>query len=56
MNYQTFSYLQFRLLLKNSFHSIHIDLRDTSNEKLLSVSVDNTRLVLMFIEASSIHF
>ena len=30
MNYQTFSNLQFRPLLKISFHSIHIDLRDTS--------------------------
>ena len=30
MNYQTFSNLQFRPLLKNSFHSIQIDLRDTS--------------------------
>ena len=28
MNYQTFCNLQFRHLLKNSFHSIHIDLRD----------------------------
>ena len=34
MNYQTFSNLQFRPLLKNSFHSIHIDLRDTSGEKI----------------------
>ena len=33
MNYQTFSNLQFRLLLKKSFHVIHIDLRDTSGEK-----------------------
>ena len=33
MNYQSFSNLQFRPLLKNSFHSIHIDLRDTSGEK-----------------------
>ena len=33
MNYQTFSNLQFRPLLKNSFHSIHIDLRDTSGKK-----------------------
>ena len=33
MNYQTFSNLQFRPLLKKSFHSIHIDLRDTSGEK-----------------------
>ena len=30
MNYQTLTNLQFRRLLKNSFHSIHIDLRDTS--------------------------
>ena len=30
MNCQTFSNLQFRPLLKISFHSIHIDLRDTS--------------------------
>ena len=30
VNYQTFSKLQFRPLLKISFHSIHIDLRDTS--------------------------
>ena len=30
MNYQTFGSLQFRPLIKNSFHSIHIDLRDTS--------------------------
>ena len=33
MNYQTISNLQFRPLLKNSFHSIQIDLRDTSGEK-----------------------
>ena len=42
MNYHTFSNLQFRPLLKNYFHSIHIDLRDTSGEKdplYLSVSL-----------------
>ena len=42
MNYQTFSNLQFRSLLINSFHSIHIDMRDTSGEKnplCLSVSL-----------------
>ena len=33
MNYQTFSNLQIRPLLKNSFHSIHIDLRDPSGKK-----------------------
>ena len=42
MNYQTFSNLQFRPLLKYSFHSTHIDMRDTSGEKIplcLSVSL-----------------
>ena len=56
MNYQTISNLQFRPLLKNSFHSIHIDLRDTSGEKIPFVSVGITRLVLMFRKASNIHF
>ena len=56
MNYQTFSNLQFRPLLKNSFHSIHIDLRETSGEKKPLVSVGITRLVLMFRKVSSIHF
>ena len=56
MNYQTFSNLQFRLLLKNFFHSIHIDLRDTSGEKIPFVSVSITQLVLMFRKVSSIHF
>ena len=56
MNYQTFSNLQFRPLLKKSFHSIHIDLRDTSGEKIPFVSVGITRLVLLFKKASNIHF
>ena len=56
MNYQTFSNLQFRPLLKNSFHSIHIDLRDTSGEKIPFVSVGITRLHLMFRKVSSIQF
>ena len=56
MNYQTFSNLQFRPLLKNSFHSIHIDLSDTSGEKIPFVSVGITRLVLMFRKVSNIHF
>ena len=56
MNYQTFSNLQFRPLLKNSFHSIHIDLRDTSDEKIPFVSVGITRLVFKFRKASNIHF
>ena len=56
MNYQPFSNLQFRPLLKNSFRSIHIDLRDTSGEKIPFVSVGITRFVLMFRKVSSIHF
>ena len=57
MNYQTFSNLQFRPLLKNSFHSIHIDLRDTTGEKIPFVSVGITRhFVLMFRKASNTHF
>ena len=55
MNYQTFSNLQFRRLLKNSFHSIHIDLRDTSGEKFTFVLLGITRLVLMFRKVSDIH-
>ena len=56
MNYQTFSNLQFRPLLKNSFHSVHIDLRDTSGEKIPFVSVGITCLVWMFRKASNIPF
>ena len=39
MNYQTFSNLQFRQLLRNSSHSKHIDLRDTSSEMIPFVSL-----------------
>ena len=56
MSYQTFSNRQFRLLLKHSFHSIHIDLRDPFGEKIPIVSVGITRLVLMFSMLSNIHF
>ena len=56
MNYQTFSNQQFKPLLKNSFHSIHIDLRDPSGEKTPFVSVGITRFVLMFRKVSNIHF
>ena len=55
MNYQTFSNLQFRPLLKNPFHGIHIDLRDTRSEKLPCESVSITRLVFMFWKAANIH-
>ena len=56
MNYQTFSNLQFRPLLKNCFHRIHIDLRDTSGEKIPFLYVGITRLVVMFGKASNIRF
>ena len=56
MNYQKFSNLQFRPLLKNFFRSIHIDLTDTSGEKIPVVSVGNARLVLMFKRACGIQF
>ena len=56
MNHQTFSKLQFRALHKNALHSIHLDLRDKSDEKIPFVSVGITRLVLMFKKASNIHF
>ena len=42
LNYQTFSNLQFRPLFKNSFHIIHIDLRDTPGEKIPFISVGIT--------------
>ena len=54
-NYQTFSNLQFRRLLKNSFHSIHLDLQDTSGENTPFVSVGINRLFLMFRKVSDIH-
>ena len=56
MNYQTFSNLQFRPLLKNSFLGIHIDLRDTSDKKLPVVFVVITRLPLISRKGSNIQF
>ena len=56
MNYQTFGNLQFRPLLKNSIHSIKIDLRNTTGEKIYFVSVGINRVLLMFRKSSNIHF
>ena len=56
INYQTFSNLQFRPLLKYSFHRIHIDFKDTSGEQIPFVSVGITLLFLIFRKASNIHF
>ena len=56
MQYQTFSNLQFRPLLKNSFHGIHIDLRDTNVEKtpFLSVGIALSVSVLMLRKTPNI--
>ena len=56
MNYETFSNLQLRTLLKSFFHSIHIDLRDKSGGKIPVVSVGMTQFVLMFRKVSNIQF
>ena len=56
MNYQSFTNLQFKKLLKNSFHSIKIELRDTTGQKILFVSVGITRVVLLFRKISDNHF
>ena len=56
MNYLTFGNLQFRPLLKNFFQTFHIDLKNKSGGKKPFVSVGIARLVLLFIEACSIHF
>ena len=56
MNYQSFTKLQFKKLLKNSFHSIKIELRDSTVEKIPFVSVGITRVVLLFRKISNIHF
>ena len=56
MNYQTFSILQFRRLLKNNFHSVEIGLPDTSEEKIPNVSVGIIRFVLVFTKVSDFDF
>lgn len=56
MNYQTFQNLQYKKLLKNSFHSIKIELRDSMGFKIPFVSVGITRVVLVFRQISENHF
>ena len=48
MNYRSFEKLQFKKLMKNSFHSISINIRDTTGELIPFVAVGYTRLTLMF--------
>ena len=56
MNYQSFTNLQFEKILKNSFHSIKIELRDTTGERIPFVSVGITWVVLLFRKISDNHF
>lgn len=48
MNYQTFEKLQFRKVLKSSFHSIKVELRDATGMPIPFVGVGLTRVTLMF--------
>ena len=56
MYYQSFTNLQFKKLLKNSFHGIKIELGDTTGEKIPFVSVGIRRVVLLFRKISDNHF
>ena len=56
MNYQTFSNLHFRLLLKNSFPIVHIDLKDTRSKSTNFAFVGFPGLFLTFRKASIILF
>ena len=56
INYQSFSKLQFRTLVKKSFHRTHIDLKDTSGEKAPFEFPGINCFLLMFKKASSIYF
>ena len=56
MNYQNLPNLQFIKILKNSFHSVKLELRDSYGEKVAFNSVGVTRAVLMFRRASDNRF
>ena len=56
MKYQTFNNRHFRPLLKDSFHSVHIDLKNTRGEKISFVSAGITRFLLVFRKVSNLHF
>ena len=45
-NYQNFPKLQLKKILKNSFHSIKLELRDSYGEKVPFNSVSATRAVM----------
>lgn len=48
MNYKSFDNLQFRKLLKNSFHSIKIELRSSTGDKIPFSGIGITRITLLF--------
>ena len=56
MNYHSFSNLQFTPRLKKFFHSVHIDLKNTSGEKKHFVAVGISRFLLMFRKTSNTRF
>ena len=56
MNYQSFTNFYFIKLLKNSFHSINLELRDSTGEKVPFVSVGITRVVFLFRNFLKIFF
>ena len=56
MNYQSFTILQFKKFLKNSFHSITTELSETTGEKFHFVSVGIKRVVHFFRNISDNHF
>ena len=56
MNYQNFPNIQFKKILKNSFHSIKLELQDSYGEKVPFNSVGVTRAVLMFRKTSGNQF
>ena len=53
---QYMNYLKSRRLMKNSFHSVQTDLRDTSGDKVPIVSLGITRLVLLSGRVYDFHF
>lgn len=53
MNYQTFDNLQFRKVMKNSFHSIKVELRHSTGERIPFGGIGVTRLTLLFRQVGS---
>ena len=56
MNYQSFTKIQLKKLLKNSFHIIKIELRDSTVEKVPFVFLGITQVVFLFRKISNIYF